>query len=125
MQKFKPVLILAVTLIIGFVLGFFVSGSVTHHKIQSYMRVTEKEGFVNMIYERIEPSDAQKEQLYPILQKYSQKSNTCLERHKVVIDSLRTELEPFLTTGQMQRLEKCMGCRRENCKSNKNNSQME
>ncbi len=89
------------------------------------MRVTEKEGFVNMIYERIEPSDKQKEQLYPILQKYSQKSNTCLERHKVVIDSLRTELEPFLNARQMQRLEKCIGCRGEGCKSFKNNSQME
>jgi uncharacterized protein YneF (UPF0154 family) len=125
MQKFKPVLILAGTLIIGFVLGFFVSGSVTHHKIQSYMRVTEKEGFVNMIYERIDPSDEQKEQLYPILQKYSQKSNTCLERHKVVIDSLRTELEPFLTDQQMQKLEKCIGCRGERCKSLRNNSQLE
>lgn len=125
MQKFKPVLILAGTLIIGFILGFFVSGSVTHHKIQSYMRVTEKEGFVNMIYERIDPSDKQKEQLYPILQKYSQKSNTCLEMHKLVIDSLRTELEPYLTAGQMHKLEKCIGCRGHVCKPEKNNSEME
>jgi hypothetical protein len=125
MQKFKPALIIIGTLLIGFVLGYFVSGTVTHHKIKSYMRVTEKEGFVNMIYDRIDPSDAQKEQLYPILHKYSQKSNTCLERHKMVIDSLRTELEPYLTPEQMKKLEKCIGCKGETCSPKKNNCQME
>ena len=89
------------------------------------MKVTEKEGFVNMIYDRIEPSAEQKEQLYPILQKYSQKSNTCLERHKLVIDSLRIELEPYLTTEQLQKLEKCIGCKGETCQPKKNNCQME
>jgi hypothetical protein len=125
MQKFKPVLVIIGTLIIGFILGYFVSGAVTHHKIKYYMKVTEKEGFVNMIYERIDPSDEQKKQLYPILQKYSQKSNKCIEYHKVVIDSLRTELEPYITAEQMQKLEKCIGCEGGTCAPKKNNCQME
>jgi hypothetical protein len=37
----------------------------------------------------------------------------------MVIDSLRTELEPYLTPEQMKKLEKCIGCKGETCSPKK------
>jgi nitrate/TMAO reductase-like tetraheme cytochrome c subunit len=125
MKKSKPILVIAGTLLIGFVLGFFVSGYLTNHKIKTFMRWTDKEEFVNRIYYRIDASDEQKKQLYPVLQKYSDKSTECLDRHKIIIDSMRTELKTYLTPEQMQKLDKCMGCKGETCSPKKNNCKME
>jgi len=125
MKKSKPILVIAGTLLIGFVLGFFVSGYITSHKIKTFMRWTDKEEFVNRIYERIDATDKQKKQLYPILQKYSEKSTECFNKHKIIIDSMSTELEPYLSSEQKQKLEKCMGCKGENCSPKKNCSSME
>lgn len=125
MKKSKPILVLAGTLLIGFVLGFFASGYITHHKIKSFMSHTDKEGFVSMIYERIDATEEQKKQLAPILQKYSEKRTGCLVRHKTIIDSMRTELEPYLTSKQKQKLEKIMGYKGENCSPKENHQPME
>ncbi len=125
MKKLKPLFILAGTLIIGFFLGFFTSGYITRYKINTYINATQNEGFANMIFERIDPTDDQKEKLSPIIMKYSMKSNTCVEEYKVIFDSLRVELEPFLTAGQLQKLEKCIGCTRNSCSPKINNPHME
>lgn len=126
MKKSKPILVIAGTLLIGFVLGFFVSVYIINHKIKTIMRcTTNKEGFMNRIYERIDASDEQKKQLYPILQKYSKKSTECFDKHKIIIDSMRMELKPYLTPEQMQKLVKCMGCKEKNCSSQKKCQPME
>jgi Spy/CpxP family protein refolding chaperone len=74
---------------------------------------------VNRIYDRIGATDEQKKQLYPILQKYSEKSTECFDKHKTIIDSMYTELETYLTPEQMQELDKCMGHKGETCSHKK------
>ena len=128
MKKLKPVLVIVGTLLIGFVLGFFVSGYITQHKIKTYMQCANKDGFTNMIYERINASQELKQKIDPILQKYSEKSTECLNRHKAIIDSLHIELEPYLSSEQNQKLQNCMGCKAckgESCGNKKKCLQME
>jgi len=128
MKKSKPILVIVGTLLIGFVLGFFVSGYLTQHKIKTYMRCADKEGFTTMIYERINASAELKQKLDPIMQKYSEKSTACLNRHKAIIDSLHMELEPYLSSEQNKKLENCMGCKAckgENCDNKKKCHTME
>lgn len=115
MKNKKALLIILGTVLISFLSGFLVSGVIHHHKIKSIMQCADKDGFVKMIYKKIDASEEQKSQLDPILKKYAEKSTLCLNNHRLIIDSLHTEIRPFLTNEQKEKLDKCMGCSGGSC----------
>lgn len=118
MKNKKALLIILGTVLISFLSGFLVSGVIHHHKIKSIIQCADKDGFVKMIYKKIDASEEQKTQLDPILQKYSEKSSTYFNMLKTVVDSMRIEIEPYLTPEQKQKLENCIGCKGESCLKN-------
>lgn len=115
MKNKKALLIIIGTVLISFLSGFLVSGVIHHHKIKSIMQCADKDGFIKMIYKKIDASEEQKLQLDPILKKYAEKSTLCLKNHRLIIDSLHTEILPFLTFDQKEKMDQCNGCSGGSC----------
>lgn len=115
MKKLRPVIVILGTLLIGFIIGFVVSGYIHDHQLKNFMQCAGKDGLVKMIYQKTNATEEQRQLLDPILQKYSEKSSECLEKHKIVIDSMRKEIEEHLTPEQRRKLEECIGCKGKSC----------
>lgn len=96
-------------LLIGFVIGFLVQGTITRSRIRK-MRSTFTERGVNREFIRaIRPAPEQMEQLKPILKKYAgMKRNLMTDyrsnQHELFL-KFRQEINPYLTPEQKERLD--------------------
>lgn len=104
----KATLILSGVLLLGIVIGFFVSSSYlrfSHHKRVDEFR--RGEGFIAEMEQMIEPLPEQKDQVRAILRRHSewmkQFSEEQLQIFKKSIDSLNSEISKVLTPEQAAR----------------------
>ena len=106
MKKFKPIIALVSTLIIGFVLGFLVSGQLTKQKMNDFLRWGTEDGFKEIMEEKIEPLDSQKADLDPIFEKYAKLNGELHLRweqeHGKLMKELTQDLGEILTPEQMK-----------------------
>lgn len=107
-MKNRPILIVAITLIIGFVIGFLVNGQITRQRFKSFMNQEYNHAFKHRMMEIIRPDESQVKEIEPILDEYAEKVHVRLreskEDMKSLHDEMMEEIEPFLNEHQMQRL---------------------
>lgn len=109
----KSRLVLSITLIIGVSLGILIDRTVIHQSFESRIERFRGPGGFSQIIERIiEPDSKQMEQIKIILEKHAKKMNDYRNKSraemKVLMDSLRIELEPVLTREQKEKLKESM-----------------
>jgi len=106
MKKIKPQLLLVSTLVIGFVLGFLVSGQLTKREMNDLMRWGTEEGFKELMLETIQPTKDQEIQVNQIIDKYAKSNgelhNKWKKEHGELMRALTSELGGILTAEQMK-----------------------
>lgn len=106
----KYSLIIVSTLLIGFILGFLVNGRLTHHRMEKMKESFSKQGFSGEFLHMLRLTPDQMEQLQPILKKYGEENRQMMERNReeqrLIFQNLEEEITPYLTAGQIERLEK-------------------
>lgn len=107
-MKAKPIILVVVTLIIGFVLGMLTSAQIRYHKLQP-VRVFFSEGrFREGFYKTIEPDEQQKAKIDQVLNKYAKINSELQSNLRTTLDenmkAFRKELESNLTKEQLTKL---------------------
>jgi hypothetical protein len=107
-MKAKPILVIIVTLIIGFLLGMLTSAQIRYHKLEP-VRVYFSEGrFREGFYETIQPDDQQKAKIDVVLDKYAKINGDLQNEFRSELDAtmkaFRKELDSYLTKEQLARL---------------------
>ncbi len=107
-MKIKSIIIIAATLLIGFALGFLVNGQLTKGRIQKFVKQGTHEGFKMRFFDIIDPDEAQRVAIEPILEEYAVKTNETVESFRDEMKSFHDEmikkLEPYLKEDQIERL---------------------
>jgi len=107
-MKTKPILLVIVTLIIGFVLGMLTSAQIRFHRLKPVRVYFSEERFREGFYKAIEPDSKQKEEIEKILQKYAKINGELQSDFKKELDSnmkeFRKEIDSKLTKEQLARL---------------------
>ena len=111
MNKRNLILTVLSTLLLGFVLGFFTSGRMTHARMSrqhKFMKspITEK----NHLAKRLHLTDKQIKQTSPILDVVLPKQTELFKIHRGQMDALRdsmfTSITPFLDATQIDEVNK-------------------
>lgn len=109
-MKTKSILIIALTLILGFLLGILSTGMIQRAQFKKIRNFQTERGFGNHIIHIIEPTDNQLESIQPILDKYGKEIRSTgkafRNEMKILMDSMHQELRPFLTEEQFKRMQK-------------------
>jgi AraC-like DNA-binding protein len=108
-MKAKPIILVVVTLIIGFVLGMLTSAQIRYHKLKPVRVYFSEERFRDGFYGTIQPDEQQKAKIDLVLDKYA-KINSALQRNfRMELDesmkNFRKELDLNLTKEQLARLQ--------------------
>lgn len=107
-MKSRPILLVIITLLIGFILGWLTSAQVRIQKLKPvrmyYSGDRFREGFFNII----QPDEKQKAEIEKILDKYAGLNNDMQENFRKELDAnmkaFRKELDSKLTKEQLSRL---------------------
>jgi hypothetical protein len=106
----KSILMILMTLIIGMVIGFLISGVIARHRMQRFITMREPGRMVGFIERMIGPDESQREAVRAVLQKHSErfwKIHSRFESEMLALrDSLKKDLDPILTEEQKKRLER-------------------
>ena len=70
-MKAKPIIVVFVTLIIGFVLGMLTSAQIRYHKLKPVRVYFSEERFREGFYGAIQPDEQQKAKIDLVLDKYA------------------------------------------------------
>lgn len=115
-SKSKSIIIIVSTLILGVVIGLLTSRFFIHHRIDKLAGMRHVDGFVNVMENVIRPSENQTEMIRKILTNQYKRISEFRVQHivklQVIMDSLKIELEPYLTDKQLERFEKMNSRRR-------------
>lgn len=107
-MKNRPILIVIITLVTGFVIGFLVNGQITRHKFTKFMNQEYNIAFKQRMMEIIRPDESQIEDIEPILDDYAEKVHESLRDSKQDLNALRDEMleeiVPYLNERQITRL---------------------
>ena len=106
-------LTLSVTFMAGIVIGVFIPGVVMRLRFNNSQEARNtpppRDRFERMLYRIVEPDSMQVKKIKPLAQQTSAQIDSlqenCNKEIKIVIDSLKTKLQPILTSDQYQRLE--------------------
>lgn len=108
-MKTKSILIIAATLLIGFMLGFLTNGLLTKQRISMFVDRGGYQGFQMRTMEIIRPDQSQIKDIEPILEKYAQKVQESIAESKyemkTIHDNMIRDLEPYLNSEQIGRLQ--------------------
>jgi uncharacterized membrane-anchored protein YhcB (DUF1043 family) len=116
-MKTKPVLLVLITLIIGFVLGMLTSAQIRLNKLKPVRLYFSEERFREGLYKTIEPDEKQKNEIEKILEKYA-KINSDLQEdfrksYDVSMKEFRKEIDSKLTKEQLDRIKEMEDKRQE------------
>lgn len=107
-MKTRSVIIIVVTLIIGFALGMLTSAQLRFQKLRPVRVFFSEERFRDGLYKVIEPDDKQKASIEDILDKYAKIIGTLQGEFRRNFDAsmkdFRKEIESKLTKEQIARL---------------------
>jgi hypothetical protein len=107
-MKAKPIIIVIVTLIIGFVLGMLTSAQMRYHRLKPVSVFFSEDRFRKGFYDLIKPDEKQKEVIDQILIKYGKvNSDIQIDFRKKMDTAFKDywkELEPNLKKDQIARL---------------------
>jgi len=124
-MKAKPVIIIVVTLVIGFFIGMLVSARIRYHKLEPVRVFFSEQRFRDGFYEVIQPDDKQKVTIDELLSKYAIINGDVQTDFRKRIDSVMKEfwkeLEPSLTKDQLERIKEMEKKRMEMVRGNRRN----
>jgi hypothetical protein len=124
-MKAKPIIIIVVTLLIGFVLGMLVSGQIRYHRLKPVRVFFSEQRFRDGFYNIIQPDDKQKTTIDEILSKYAKVNSTIQSDFRKKLDitmkDFWKEIEPVLTKDQLTRLKEMEQRRNEMIHQNRRN----
>ncbi len=107
-NRMKSGLIVVATLLLGFLLGVVVVGSLHRRRIAHLREFNDRGGVASVIRRQVRPRPEQRAPLREILKQYEPRLRQMRESHREemerVLDSLADELGAVLTPAQMRRL---------------------
>jgi hypothetical protein len=107
-MKTRSILVILITLIIGFVLGMLTSAQLRAHRLNPVRVFFSEERFRDGFYKAIQPDDQQKVQIEVILDKYAKINSGIQSNFRKELDEsmkeFRKELDSNLTKDQISRL---------------------
>jgi hypothetical protein len=107
-MKAKPVIVVIVTLIIGFVLGMLTSAQIRYHRLKPVRVYFSEERFRDGFYGTIQPDEQQKAKIELVLDKYAKINSDLQNNFRKELDAsmkeFRKELDSNLTKEQLARL---------------------
>tara|TARA_B110000977_G_C10826073_1_gene396185 strand:+ start:185 stop:553 length:369 start_codon:yes stop_codon:yes gene_type:complete len=111
MNKRNLILTVLSTLLLGFVLGFFTSGRMTHARMaRQHKFMTSPIAEKNHLVKRLDLTDKQIKKISPILDVMLPKQTELFKIHKSQMDALRdsmfTSITPFLNAKQIDEVNK-------------------
>jgi hypothetical protein len=107
-MKAKPIILVIVTLIIGFILGMLTSAQIRYHKLKPVKVYFSEERFREGFYRAIQPDEQQKAKIDLILDKFAKINSDLQDKFHKDLDAsmkeFRKELDSNLTKDQSLRL---------------------
>jgi hypothetical protein len=124
-MKAKPILLVIITLIIGFVLGMLTSAQIRFHRLKPVRLYFSEERFREGFFKTIEPDEAQKAEIEKILEKYAKLNSDLQDNFRKELDSnmkeFRKEIDSKLTKEQLARIKEMDEKRQEMIKQARRN----
>ena len=124
-MKAKPIILVIITLIIGFFLGMLTSAQIRYQKLKPVKVYFSEERFRDGFYKAIQPNEQQKEKIDLILDKYAKINSELQNNFRKELDSsmkdFRKELDLNLTKEQLVRLKAMDERRQEMIRKNRMN----
>lgn len=122
-MKTKSIIVIVLTLVIGFVLGMLTSAQMRYHRLKPVRMYFSEERFREGFYNAIQPDQQQKAKIDLILNKYA-KINTGLQSNfrkelDASMKDFRKELDSNLTKDQISRLKDMDDRRQEMIRQNR------
>jgi recombinational DNA repair protein RecT len=125
-MKAKPIILVLVTLIIGFVLGMLTSAQIRYHKLNPVKVFFSEERFRDGFYRTIQPDEQQKTKIDLVLNKYAKINSELQNNFRKELDArmkdFRKELDLNLTKDQLARLKEMIRQNRRNHENDTLNS---
>lgn len=107
-MKAKPIFLVVITLIIGFIIGMLTSAQIRLNKLKPVRLYFSEERFREGLFNTIQPDEKQKAEIEKILDKYARFNSELQNNFRKELDSsmkeLRKELDSKLTEEQLSRL---------------------
>lgn len=107
--KLKYTLAFVAVLLIGFALGFLVSGRLIHNRVNRMQKFYTEKGFRYKFMRLLHPSPEQLEKMRPILEDYAQRNRENMmffrQQQRQLIKNLHHDLKSFLSPEQVKRLQ--------------------
>lgn len=107
-MKAKPILLVLITLVIGFILGMLTSAQIRLNKLKPVRLYSSEERFREGFNKTIEPDEKQKAEIQKILDKYARLNGDLQSDFRKQLDSnmkeFRKEIDSRLTKEQIARL---------------------
>ncbi len=107
-MKAKPIIIIVITLVIGFILGMLTSAQIRYHRLKPVRVFFSEDRFRKGFYDLINPDEKQKQTIEQLLSKYAQINSETMGDFRKKMDSTMKEfwkeLEPTLTKDQLARI---------------------
>lgn len=107
-MKTKPICIVILTLVIGFVIGILTSAQLRLNRLKPVRLFFSEERFREGFYKIIEPDEKQKAEIDRILEKYAKKNSEMHDNFRKEADAnmkeFRKEIDSKLTKEQLARL---------------------
>ncbi|MBU0559897.1 MAG: hypothetical protein KJ799_18165 [Bacteroidetes bacterium] len=109
-MKTKATVIIIITLLVGFALGFFTHVLLMENRLNDISGLRKRGGITRHFLNRLEVSDEKKDTIRTIIRQYEEKfkshSESSRAEMKYLMDSLKSELQPFLTEEQLRILDR-------------------
>lgn len=107
-MKTKSIIVVLVTLVIGFILGMLTSAEIRYRKLKPVKVFFSEEKFREGIYQTIQPDEQQKAKIDLILDKYAKINSELQNNFRKELDAsmkdFRKEIDLNLTKDQISRL---------------------
>ncbi|MGQ9619387.1 MAG: hypothetical protein ACUVTX_00180 [Bacteroidales bacterium] len=107
-MKIRPVILMILTLVIGFILGILISAQVRFHRLKPVRIFFSEERFREGFYNILQPDEKQTQVINNILSRFGKANSVFLNEFFRKSDSLMREfwkeIEPNLTKEQIERL---------------------
>jgi hypothetical protein len=109
MKNLKTILSIIGLLSIGFVSGFLTHRSVSKQMVHRVAKLRNANGFENHLYELLQPTEQQRDQLQPIVARYAHKiadaHKDMRNTRRIILDSMHAEIIPLLDDQQKEKLQ--------------------
>ena len=108
-KTIQIIILITLTFIIGFVVGFLINGRMVSHRIDKMRSYYNETGFGREIMHIIKPSEQQREDIIPILKEYAEENRELIGEYRQdqmeTFNDLIYELDDILTQEQLSRLQ--------------------